>query len=37
MERLVKSPRVRAPWYNSTGVSLYVIGMLVSALALRMS
>jgi chlorophyll synthase len=36
MERLVKSPRVRAPWYNATGVSLYVIGMLVSAFALRM-
>jgi chlorophyll/bacteriochlorophyll a synthase len=36
MERLVKSPRERAPWYNATGVSLYVIGMLVSAFALRM-
>jgi chlorophyll/bacteriochlorophyll a synthase len=36
MERLVKSPRARAPWYNATGVSLYVIGMLVSAFALRM-
>ncbi len=35
MERLVKSPRDRAPWYNATGVSLYVIGMLVSAFALR--
>jgi chlorophyll/bacteriochlorophyll a synthase len=35
MERLVKSPRERAPWYNATGVSLYVIGMLVSAFALR--
>ena len=37
MERLVKSPRERAPWYNATGVSLYVIGMLVSAFALRTS
>jgi chlorophyll/bacteriochlorophyll a synthase len=36
MERLVKSPRERAPWYNATGVSLYVIGMLVSAFVLRM-
>ncbi len=36
MERLVKCPRERAPWYNATGVSLYVIGMLVSAFALRM-
>jgi hypothetical protein len=23
-----------APWYNATGVSLYVLGMLVSAFAL---
>jgi chlorophyll/bacteriochlorophyll a synthase len=36
MERLVKSPRALAPWYNATGVSLYVLGMLVSAFALRM-
>jgi chlorophyll/bacteriochlorophyll a synthase len=36
MERLVKRPRALAPWYNATGVSLYVIGMLVSAFALRM-
>ena len=35
MRRLVADPRARAPWYNGTGVSLYVIGMLVSAFALR--
>jgi len=35
MVRLLESPRERAPWYNSTGTSLYVIGMLVSAFALR--
>ncbi len=35
MQRLIQSPRERAPWYNATGVSLYVIGMLVSAFALR--
>ncbi len=34
MRRLLQSPRERAPWYNSTGVSLYVLGMLVTALAL---
>ena len=35
MRRLVVNPRERAPWYNGTGVSLYVSGMLVSAFALR--
>ena len=35
MRRLLVDPRARAPWYNGTGVSLYVIGMLVSAFALR--
>jgi chlorophyll/bacteriochlorophyll a synthase len=35
MRRLLQSPRERAPWYNATGVSLYVLGMLVSAFALR--
>jgi chlorophyll/bacteriochlorophyll a synthase len=35
MVRLLQSPRERAPWYNATGTTLYVIGMLVSAFALR--
>ncbi|UEM22831.1 chlorophyll synthase ChlG [Skermanella mucosa] len=35
MVRLLESPRERAPWYNATGTSLYVIGMLVGAFALR--
>jgi chlorophyll/bacteriochlorophyll a synthase len=35
MKRLLADPRARAPWYNATGVSLYVIGMLISAFALR--
>jgi len=35
MARLLASPRERAPWYNATGTSLYVIGMLISAFALR--
>jgi chlorophyll synthase len=34
MMRLIKNPRERAPWYNATGVSLYVLGMLVAAFAL---
>jgi chlorophyll synthase len=35
MRRLLESPRERAPWYNGTGTTLYVIGMLVSAFALH--
>jgi chlorophyll synthase len=31
----LKAPREKAPWYNATGTSLYVIGMLVTAFALR--
>jgi chlorophyll synthase len=34
MQRLIRSPRERAPWYNATGVTLYVLGMLASALAI---
>jgi chlorophyll synthase len=35
MRRLLLDPRARAPWYNGTGVSLYVLGMLVAAFALK--
>ena len=35
MPRLLRQPRENAPWYNATGVTLYVIGMLVSAVAVR--
>ena len=35
MPRLLRSPGQMAPWYNATGTSLYVCGMLVSAFALR--
>ena len=35
MLRLLKAPRERAAWYNATGTTLYVLGMLVSAFALR--
>ena len=34
MTRLVRDPARFAPWYNGTGVSLYVFGMLASALGL---
>jgi chlorophyll/bacteriochlorophyll a synthase len=33
MGKLLGAPAARAPWYNATGTSLYVIGMLVSAFA----
>jgi len=35
MRRLLVNPRERAPWYNGTGVTLFVAGMMVSAFALR--
>lgn len=35
MRRLLERPRELAPWYNATGVSLFVLGMLISAFALR--
>ena len=35
MRRLLRDPKAMAPWYNGTGVSLYVLGMLVAAFALR--
>src|SRR6056297_2415463 len=31
MPSLLEQPKERAPWYNATGTSLYVIGMLVAA------
>ena len=34
MARLVRDPAKFAPWYNATGVSLYVFGMLAAALGL---
>ena len=35
MRRFLGAPRRLAPWYNGTGTTLYVVGMLVSAFALR--
>jgi chlorophyll synthase len=35
MLRLLRDPRGLAPWYNGTGVTLYVLGMLASAFAVR--
>jgi len=35
MNRLLSDPKRQASWYNATGTTLYVLGMLVSAFALR--
>ncbi len=33
MRKLLADPKGRAPWYNATGVALYVTGMMVTAFA----
>ena len=35
MLRLLDDPKKFAPWYNGTGVTLYVLGMMASAIAIR--
>jgi chlorophyll synthase len=35
MTRLLRDPRGQAAFYNATGITLYVSGMLISAFALR--
>ncbi|MFP7672421.1 chlorophyll synthase ChlG [Marivita sp. S0852] len=35
MSVMLKDPKAKAPWYNGTGVLMYVSGMMVSAFALR--
>lgn len=35
MRRLLKDPKAQAAWYNGTGVLCYVLGMMISAFALR--
>ncbi|WP_299733617.1 chlorophyll synthase ChlG [uncultured Tateyamaria sp.] len=35
MTIMFRDPKARAPWYNGTGVLLYVSGMMVAAFALR--
>ncbi|TFU03097.1 chlorophyll synthase ChlG [Polymorphobacter arshaanensis] len=34
MPRLLRDPRAHTPWYNATGTTLYVFGMLAAALGL---
>lgn len=35
MRRLLRDPKAHAPWYNATGTSVYVLGMLVSAIGVN--
>jgi chlorophyll synthase len=35
MGRLLRDPKAQAPWYNGTGTTLYVAGMMITAFALR--
>ncbi len=35
MRVLLRDPKAKAPWYNGTGVLMYVTGMMVTAFALR--
>jgi chlorophyll/bacteriochlorophyll a synthase len=35
MRTLLSDPKGRAPWYGATGVTLYVLGMLAAAFAVR--
>ena len=35
MRVLFRDPRGKAPWYNGTGVVMYVTGMMIAAFALR--
>lgn len=35
MTRMLRRPRALAPWYNATGVTAYVAGMMVAAFAVR--
>ncbi|SDW08186.1 chlorophyll synthase ChlG [Roseicitreum antarcticum] len=35
MQVLLRDPKAKAPWYNGTGITLYVSGMMIAAFALR--
>ena len=35
MSVMLRNPRAKAPWYNGTGVLMYISGMMVAATALR--
>ncbi len=35
MAVMLRDPRAKAPWYNGTGVMMYIVGMMIAATALR--
>lgn len=35
MRVMLRDPKAKAPWYNGTGVLMYITGMMVAAVALR--
>ena len=35
MRVLLRDPKAKAPWYNATGITMYVSGMMIAAFALR--
>ena len=35
MRVLLRDPKGKAPWYNGTGIVLYISGMMIAAFALR--
>jgi chlorophyll synthase len=32
---MMRDPAAKAPWFNGTGVAMYVSGMMIAAFALR--
>ena len=35
MSTLLEDPKAKAPWYNATGIAMYVSGMMITAFAIR--
>jgi chlorophyll synthase len=35
MRVMIRDPKGKAPWYNGTGVILYISGMMIAAFAIR--
>lgn len=35
MATLLQDPKAKAPWYNATGIAMYVCGMMITAFAIR--
>ena len=35
MKTLLRDPKGKAPWYNATGIAMYVSGMMITAFAIR--